>query len=1002
MADPEVCCFITKILCTHGGRMALDALLDEIALPKAQLCEVLEEAGPNRFVILETGGRAGVSRSVVATTGARVCRRKYCQKGCGNLHLCKLNLLGRCHYSQSERNLCKYSHDVLSEENFRILKSHQLSGLNKEELAVLLLQSDPFFMPEICKSYKGEGRRQICSQQPPCERLHICEHFTRGNCGYANCLRSHNLMDRKVLAIMREHGLSPEVVQNIQDICNSKHNRKKPSAFRAPPHQRDTGYRGRSRSRDRFFQDGLEFLASAPVSTTRSGTSSPDHIGRRSPRDDALLEGLAHKFMHLGSQDGSPPSSVSSKAVNLGGTNQVGGSQKFSENGSPEGFLYGNQGSTPLISDLTSASNWKGPIPWPIDQGAGRENLYSSSQAASYSPHGSPQKPETGTTGKRAGPLSSAYTTVEGNSGTQDGQHFPFFNNHFDGLATDATSTRPLNYQIATSRQREKSLSRNQETGTTHATLQSISKMTDDAEPGVAYVNIKDREKIWISTPVHNTSNSSSKVTYATTDVDDIGLPSASQSVRTQVLPTPGETTAPKQVTALPKAPLSTPSSSSRATACNARGQNSAQISASEITRRTLGCALNSIFDASTTSSGTGDHESQEICLNHLMHKDCQLKGCNKVHFHLPYRWQVLLGSTWRDLQLMESIEQAYCDPKISVISVRNYKINFQKMTCDSSPLRRVSTPSSVTVPDNSAFSTKWIWYWRNEFDEWVEYGKKKNNQHISTVDSLYLESFFLCCPRGIVPFQVGSQDYELSFQGMIQTNILSKTQRDVIRRPAFVFAWEMEQMRSGPDHHPTQIQSEPITMTLPSQCNSPLKKYELLELNTEHMEYTLISEHFKATMKNAKILRIRKIKNAQLLDAFERRKMKMKNSSEKRLFCAAGRTVVESICENNFEWILHGVFETKYGKGNYFTKDAICAHNNCQCDPKNVVMFLARVLVGDFIEGHKNYTMPPLSYDSCVDSRLNPSVFVIFQKDQIYPEYVIEYSETDKACVIS
>lgn len=103
MADPEVCSFITKILCAHGGRMALDALLDEIALSEAQLCEVLEAAGPSRFVVLETGGRAGVTRSVVATTAARVCRRKVCQVDCGNLHLCKLNLLGRCHYTQTDR-----------------------------------------------------------------------------------------------------------------------------------------------------------------------------------------------------------------------------------------------------------------------------------------------------------------------------------------------------------------------------------------------------------------------------------------------------------------------------------------------------------------------------------------------------------------------------------------------------------------------------------------------------------------------------------------------------------------------------------------------------------------------------------------------------------------------------------------------------------------------------------------------------------------------------------
>lgn len=47
------------------------------------------------------------------------------------------------------RNLCKYSHEILSEDNFKVLKTHALSGLNKEELAVLLLQNDPFFMPEV-------------------------------------------------------------------------------------------------------------------------------------------------------------------------------------------------------------------------------------------------------------------------------------------------------------------------------------------------------------------------------------------------------------------------------------------------------------------------------------------------------------------------------------------------------------------------------------------------------------------------------------------------------------------------------------------------------------------------------------------------------------------------------------------------------------------------------------------------------------------------------------
>lgn len=44
----------------------------------------------------------------------------------------------------SPRNLCKYSHEVLSEDNFRVLTNHGLSGLNQEN-DVLLLQSDPFY-----------------------------------------------------------------------------------------------------------------------------------------------------------------------------------------------------------------------------------------------------------------------------------------------------------------------------------------------------------------------------------------------------------------------------------------------------------------------------------------------------------------------------------------------------------------------------------------------------------------------------------------------------------------------------------------------------------------------------------------------------------------------------------------------------------------------------------------------------------------------------------------
>ncbi|XP_077637155.1 zinc finger CCCH-type antiviral protein 1 isoform X2 [Crocuta crocuta] len=819
MADPEVCCFITKILCAHGGRMALGELLEKIALSEAQLREVLEAAGPDRFVVLGTGDKTRGTGFVVATTRARVCRRKYCQRPCEDLHLCKLNLLGRCRYSQSERNLCKYSHEVLSEENFKVLKIHELSGLNKEELAVLLVQSDPFFMPEICKNYKGEGHKVICDQYPSCERLHICEHFTRGICSYANCLRSHNLMDRRVLAIMREHGMSSSVVQNIQDICNSKHGRKKPPRGRAPSaYRRDTAYGGRSKSRDRSFQGSLEFLPSASASTRKPSSPGPDQTDHRPPLDDRPVEELARKFMHLGNQD----SSASPKADNLGKTGQMGRNQRFSENGSPEDLFFRNLGGTPVPSDVTPASNRKGPGSWLNDKGTSRERLFSPSQAASGSPLGSPQTPDTIPVRKGVGALSSDGMNAEGRSGNQNAQYFPLFSN-VDGMATDSASTRSLNYRTTTSGQREKSLPRNQDTGTTHSRLQTPGKLTDGCGPAAASVNGSHSEKAMWPDSASNVENMS--------------------------------------------------------------------------------------------SSRTDDCASEEICLDHLC-EGCHLASCNRVHFHLPYRWQMLLANTWIDLQPMENIEKAYCDPQIRTFPFGNKNIDFQKMTCNFYRIRRISTPSSVTVLTNFVFATKWIWYWRSESDRWVEYGEKVDKEQAANVDSSYLESFFLCYPRGIVPFQAGSRSYELSFMGMIQTNLASMTQKDVVRRPKFMSFKDVEQIKSGFNHQPAQTLSEPLTSTLSPQQDFGSNEYELLELNQQTREYAIVSEHFKASMKNFKIENIKKIKNTKLLNAFERKKMKMKNRTEKSLFCATSRTHVESICANNFDWILHETAENKYGRG--------------------------------------------------------------------------------------
>lgn len=64
--------------------------------------------------------------------------------------------------------------------------------------------------------------------------------------------------------------------------------------------------------------------------------------------------------------------------------------------------------------------------------------------------------------------------------------------------------------------------------------------------------------------------------------------------------------------------------------------------------------------------------------------------------------------------------------------------------------------------------------------------------------------------------------------------------------------------------------------------------------------------------------------------------------------------------------------------------------------------MFLARVLVGEYTTGKGSYRKPPAidpaapygrCYDACVNDMSNPSIYVIFNSAQCYPEYIIEYT---------
>ncbi|XP_038563127.1 protein mono-ADP-ribosyltransferase PARP12 [Micropterus salmoides] len=433
-------------------------------------------------------------------------------------------------------------------------------------------------------------------------------------------------------------------------------------------------------------------------------------------------------------------------------------------------------------------------------------------------------------------------------------------------------------------------------------------------------------------------------------------------------------------------------------------------------------------------STPMSDADRNEICL-FFIRRHCSFKEkCARVHWHLPYRWQVLDrdGVTWKDLPNMEDIEKAYCDPQhdtsctdqpsptlgifrflslqSSAASVEQ-SVDFMKMTRGESPVRRLSTASSVSKPPHFILTTQWLWYWKDDSGKWLEFGQGDGNTPAS-VSSQTLENVYLADRDTEIPFGAGTQQYILHFKGaaetqqMYQQNVKYKTKRDVRRRPRFVSAHDVEVALKGVSSHSS---SSSTAESFPSNWDKtalPDFGYKLVPLSKSAKEYNMISMLFMRTMPQSKINNIERIQNPSLWKIFQWQKEQMKKKNEgkavneQHLFHGTDQSMIKAICEQNFDWRMCGVHGTAYGKGSYFARDASYSDRYAR-DKRSLrkIMFVALVLVGEYTKGSSSYVRPPPKgssttlYDSCVNNESDPSIYVVFEKHQIYPEYLIDYS---------
>ena len=126
--------------------------------------------------------------------------------------------------------------------------------------------------------------------------------------------------------------------------------------------------------------------------------------------------------------------------------------------------------------------------------------------------------------------------------------------------------------------------------------------------------------------------------------------------------------------------------------------------------------------------------------------------------------------------------------------------------------------------------------------------------------------------------------------------------------------------------------------------------------------------------------------------------------ANEQVLYHGTSWDLVEAIAADNFDFRIAGErVGALYGNGAYFASTAkysdLYASKNQNTGHKS--MFLAKVLVGKICQGESGMKRPPNidpsdfrkgQYDSAVNNVASPTIYCVFDKNQYYPEYIVEY----------
>lgn len=125
--------------------------------------------------------------------------------------------------------------------------------------------------------------------------------------------------------------------------------------------------------------------------------------------------------------------------------------------------------------------------------------------------------------------------------------------------------------------------------------------------------------------------------------------------------------------------------------------------------------------------------------------------------------------------------------------------------------------------------------------------------------------------------------------------------------------------------------------------------------------------------------------------------------ANEMHLYHGTKPDLVDIIANDNFDFRIAGSrVGALYGDGSYFATTAKYSdlYASANSDGYKIIL-VAKVLTGNFCLGQPGLKRPPEvdvndykkgCYDSTVNNILNPTIYCVFDKNQYYPEYIVEY----------